>query len=401
MTPEHQRAVSELLRSADKAIKDGNLDHALTAIGKVFEFDPRNVYARAYQERILSLKDSQNTARANAEKIAAENARKNQEAELQKPQPLPSPTVQNEPLRSAAEPQPTHDAGTEASQHEALPSAPGAPLQDTPVNSAPLPLTQAQTPLTLEIPVQPVSHSFDFVKHTPGLLEAYKTLLSEIWASGGTAEIEQDRIKAMRESFAITDDEHAAIEREVRIAAYLGSIEQAWKKGITNFDDMRRQFKISEQEQMQIEGRVFRHLQSLRSVGTVLFVDDDAEFLDLACREMTDAGYYCVAVPTCEEALKSLESVSPDIIVCDVNFSKPNMSGFAFYEKFRAMEKYFHVPFLFLSGMIQEAVQRTGMQMGADGYFLKPVDLELFLATIEGKIKRAHEFQQRIAPHRL
>ena len=54
MSIDNQRAVSELLRSADKAIKEGNLDTALAAISKVFEFDQRNVYARAYQERILS-----------------------------------------------------------------------------------------------------------------------------------------------------------------------------------------------------------------------------------------------------------------------------------------------------------------------------------------------------------
>lgn len=388
MTPENQRAVSELLRSADKAIKEGNLDNALTAIGKVFEFDPRNVYARAYQERILSLKESQVAARLQAEK-AAQHARQQQESakEHAASAPLPTATAQSaEP--PATMPQPTAD-----------PLTPEPAVRTAPVHEQPVP--PAQTPVTLEIPLQPSGRSFDFVKHTPALLEAYRTLLSEAWTGGGVTESEEERMRAMRESFGITEEEHAAAERDVRFAAYLSAIEEAWKKGITNFDDLRRIYRITEQEHLQLEGRVFLLLQSLRSVGTVLLIDDDAEFLELACRQMTDSGYYCVAVPTCEEALKTLESLVPDIVVCDVNFSKPNMSGFAFFEKFRSMEKFFHVPFLFLSGMVQEAVQRTGMQMGADGYFLKPVDLELFFATIEGKIKRAHAVQQRLQPHRL
>lgn len=414
--------MSELLRSADKSIKDGNLDLALAAISRVFEFDPRNVYARAYQERILSLKESQIAAKAHAEKLAAENAKAVMELESAKAQavesesaapqePQPAETESTEPqsqeLPQMREPEPATDAApvtdavpaTNAEQDE---SAPYDSVSETLTHEAPPPspvdTAAAQTPVTLEVPLQP---PFDFMKHTPALLQAYKTLLSEVWENGVITDEDRERVRAMRDSFAITNEEHLSIEREVRFDAYVNAIEHAWKKGITNFDDLRRQFRISDQEHLQIEGRVFRLLQSLRSVGTVLLVDDDTEFLELAGRQLTDAGLYCVAVPTCEDALKTLESLTPDIVVCDVNFSKPNISGFAFYEKFRAMEKFFHCPFLFLSGMAQEAVQRTGMQMGADGYFLKPVDLELFLATIEGKIKRSHEVQLRLAPHRL
>lgn len=404
MTPDHQRAVSELLRSADKAIKEGNLDHALTAIGKVFEFDPRNVYARAYQERILSLKETQAASRHASQKPVPSpktgaNANPPTVETPVQTEPLPHAPAEHTaaPAPEPPESSPAPGVTTPPSQAESHPSEP----TETPHTPSEQPTIQAQPPVTLEIPVtQPAPQPFEFVKHTPALLEAYKTLLTEIWANGLVTDVEQERILAMRETFAITDDEHASIEREVRIEAYLSAIEQVWKKGVTNFDALRRQYAISEQEHMQIEGRVFRQIQALRTVGTVLLIDDDPEFLTLAGREMTEAGYYCVAVTTCEEALQSLGTINPDIIVCDVNFAKPNMSGFAFYEKFRSMEKYFHVPFLFLSGMIQEAVQRTGMQMGADGYFLKPVDLELFLATIEGKIKRSREVQQRLAPHR-
>lgn len=242
---------------------------------------------------------------------------------------------------------------------------------------------------------------FEYVKQTPARLDAYKTLLAEIWTVGTFTELEDQRVAAVRQSFAITDDEHARIERDIRFAAYMTAIESAWKKGVTSFDDMRKQYRITDQEHLQIEGRVFRLLQSLRSVGTVLLIDDDPEFLSLASRQLTEAGFYCVSVPTCEEALFVLDSLTPNVVVCDVNFSKPNMSGFAFYERFRSIERFFPVPFIFLSGMVQEAVQRTGMQMGADSYFTKPIDLELFLATIEGKIKRSYELQQRLTPHHL
>jgi CheY-like chemotaxis protein len=404
MSIDNQRAVSELLRSADKAIKEGNLDTALAAISKVFEFDQRNVYARAYQERILSLKEMQIAARANAEKIPADSAKNVQESEFSQPkQPFPP---QKNAAPSALKKTQAPGPSASAPIHPEAAAAEGTHKQSVfvplPESTPPKPPATVAPPPPQRIPLhREVSHPFEYVIHTPARLEAYRTLLAEIWAVGTFTDIEGQRVEALRQSFAITDEEHAGIERDIRFAAYLGAIEQAWKKGITGFDDLRKQYRITDQEHLQIEGRVFRLLQSLRSVGTTLLIDDDPDFLQLARRQLTEAGYYCVTVPTCEEALLVLETLTPNVVVCDVNFLKPNMSGFAFYEKFRSIDRLFHVPFIFLSGMVQEAVQRTGMQMGADSYFTKPIDLELFLATIEGKIKRSYELQQRISPHRL
>jgi CheY-like chemotaxis protein len=461
MSIDNQRAVSELLRSADKSIKEGNLDSALAAISKVFEFDQRNVYARAYQERILSLKEMQIAARANAEKIPPDSAKKVQESDFAQPKYVPPvakeiPQTKVEPPTAAPQQRPkvfvpmpeppvreappvqAEPKLPEPKQAEPLPPEPKhseQPVAEPPVqptvqpavqpvlrNETPLPLVDTEQPGTPAVqtpepetltpvivsqgqetasPAHGGVHLFDGIVHTPARLAAYKTLLAELWTADTFSESAAQRVAAIKESFSITEEEHSAIERDIRFSAYLASIEQAWKKGVTSFDEMRKQFRISDQEHLQIEGRVFRLLQSLRSVGTVLLIDDDPEFLRLASRQLTEGGYYCVTVATCEEALFVLESLTPNVVVCDVNFTKPNMSGFAFYEKFRAVDKFFNTPFIFLSGMVQEAVQRTGMQMGADSYFTKPIDLELFLATIEGKIKRSYELQQRLSPHRL
>lgn len=99
MTPDNQRAVSDLLRSADKSIKEGNLDNALASIVKVFEFDPRNVYARAYQERIISLKEAKIIAHANADKLATDHSRKTQEQIAQHSKPAPPPALE-QPART-------------------------------------------------------------------------------------------------------------------------------------------------------------------------------------------------------------------------------------------------------------------------------------------------------------
>ena len=54
LKPEERNArVSALLRQVDEDVKAQKLDEALDRIRKVYEFDIKNIYARAYEERIL------------------------------------------------------------------------------------------------------------------------------------------------------------------------------------------------------------------------------------------------------------------------------------------------------------------------------------------------------------
>lgn len=52
---ERKARVNALLRQVDEAVKREDLDEALDRIRKVFEFDLKNIYARAFEERILMM----------------------------------------------------------------------------------------------------------------------------------------------------------------------------------------------------------------------------------------------------------------------------------------------------------------------------------------------------------
>lgn len=337
MSPQQEnktQVISELLKSADRAIKDGRLDDAFSAITKVFDIDPKNVYARAYKERILYLKkESDEKKKAEGERPKAEEKKK-----------LAAPVVKEvkppAPMKEVAKPQPSS------------------------------------------------------AQRSAATLEAYRTLLTEIWADGAIESEENTRVDSMRETFAIPPSEHSAIEREVRIQSFLSAIRQAWESGLTSFDDVRKRFKITNEEYLTIEPIVIQLLQSLKSRGTVMLLDDDPAFLEVVKSVLEDAGYYTFTAASGEEGLKLLETVTPDIVVCDINFGKPNMSGFTFYERFRSFDRFTAVPFIFVSAFDQDIIIRTGKQLGADDYLAKPFDPEMFIATIEGKIKRYRELRR-------
>jgi CheY-like chemotaxis protein len=360
---DNQKAViSELLKSADRAIRDNKLAHAYDFINKVFEIDQRNIYALAYRERLLYL---------------TEAAAKEQSAKEKASSAKPTPTVPPPPQQS---------------------SAFQVPRRTEPVSAAPSPVPQAlpeQTapaPSTAPEPVRSDTQGH-FIQKSPAAVEAYRKLLTEVWEDGDLDPSEQARIESMRGTFEISKAEHAPIELDVRTSLFLDAVRHSYQKGVTSFEHLQKKYRLTQFEMQAIQPRLFQMLQSLKSRGLVMVVDDDESFLSLVKRILEDSGFRCLTATTGEEGIRLLDAETPDVVLCDINFAKPNMSGFAFYERFRTIDRLTGTPFIFLSGLDQTIVIRTGKQMGADDYLTKPIDAELLLATVEGKIRRARELK--------
>lgn len=374
-----QKMLSDLLRSADKEIKNARYEDAMRYINKIVELDTKNVYAKAYKERIISLMEAQGIPRQEAERIASE-------AKLQD---VPKPVVEEKPIVKKEEP--------------VVPPLPPVPPKQEPVPQPkveiPMPPKQEAVPVppqTKKIPVQAPQKGQQTIKRTAAAQEAYRSLLMEIWKDGSITDEEQSRIDSMRETFAITHEEHSHIEVDVRMSCYMNAIRDEWRKGITNFETIRKRFRISDQEQITLEPKVFQLIQSLQANGSVLVLDDDEAFLSVIKNILNEAGFYCFTSVSGEDGLHVLDTMTPDIVLCDINFSKPHMSGFAFYERFRSMDRFLTTPFIFLSALDQDVLIRTGKKLGADDYLTKPIDAEMLLATIEGKMRRSRELRRTI-----
>lgn len=106
------------------------------------------------------------------------------------------------------------------------------------------------------------------------------------------------------------------------------------------------------------------------SEALILVAEDERDIRDLIVFTLQIADYKVVEVPNGEEAVKKALEIKPDLILMDVRM--PKMTGFEACKALKQQEKTKDIPVIFLSAKGQEAEISTGLDLGAEEYFLKP-----------------------------
>ena len=102
-------------------------------------------------------------------------------------------------------------------------------------------------------------------------------------------------------------------------------------------------------------------------------IDDDAKMRRQIAALLADEGYVTVEARNGREGVGLAKQEHPDLIVCDITM--PEMNGHRVLEALRTDTSMAHTPFIFLTGWGEREDLRTGMNLGADDYLVKPVDI--------------------------
>jgi DNA-binding response OmpR family regulator len=115
----------------------------------------------------------------------------------------------------------------------------------------------------------------------------------------------------------------------------------------------------------QIDGVFMNKEKSLR----ILFVEDLPSDMELAARELKKNGlkFTSLRVETKEEFLKALEEFKPEIIISD--YALPSFDGMQALQLSKAHNS--TIPFIILTGSMNEDTAVECMKSGADDYVIK------------------------------
>lgn len=115
------------------------------------------------------------------------------------------------------------------------------------------------------------------------------------------------------------------------------------------------------------------------SSAKVLIVDDEVDIRDNLCDLMELEGFGILSAGTGLEALKVLETETPDIVISDLMM--PEMSGLEFVEELAKRQVELPVVIMTAFGTVDYAVK--AMKAGAADFVTKPIDQDYMLKVIE------------------
>lgn len=121
-----------------------------------------------------------------------------------------------------------------------------------------------------------------------------------------------------------------------------------------------------------------------------ILVADDVPDLLAALKEMLErAGYEVTAVPDGRAALDSIRADPPDIAVLDL--SMPELSGFDVCRALREDPLLENLPVVILSASNDRESRIQGLDLGADDFITKPVDIRELQARLRMILKRTRQ----------
>lgn len=121
----------------------------------------------------------------------------------------------------------------------------------------------------------------------------------------------------------------------------------------------------------------------------ILFVEDDPNQRQPIHLALQRQGYTVDAVPDLKTAYWLINEIDYELLILD--WLLPDGEGIELCRYYRQQQK--TAPILFLTAKDTTADKVTGLDVGADDYLIKPVDLLELLARIRALRRRSHTWQ--------
>jgi two-component system phosphate regulon response regulator PhoB len=119
----------------------------------------------------------------------------------------------------------------------------------------------------------------------------------------------------------------------------------------------------------------------------ILIVDDERDLLQVLDFNLKRAGYRVVQAETGAEALAKARSLSPRLILLDLNL--PDLPGTEVCRLLKGEARTETIPILMLTARGTEADRITGLELGADDYVVKPFSVRELLLRVQAICRRS------------
>ena len=133
-------------------------------------------------------------------------------------------------------------------------------------------------------------------------------------------------------------------------------------------------------------------IQNSTKADRILVVDDAPDNVLLVQTILEDEGYEISSAENGFSALTQIEQSAPDLVLLDVMM--PGMDGYEVTQRIRQNEKLPFIPILLITAHDQPSVAQ-GLDVGADDFIRKPVEMDELLARVRSLLRLKHSVDER------
>ncbi len=119
----------------------------------------------------------------------------------------------------------------------------------------------------------------------------------------------------------------------------------------------------------------------------ILIIEDDFVIAEALSKELKKCEYEVRFIEDFSDIMSVFHGYEPHLVLLDVNL--PFHNGYFWCSQIRTTS---NVPIMFISSLSDKIDQMMAMQMGADDYITKPIDLQLTTAKIQALMRRTYDF---------
>jgi two-component system cell cycle response regulator DivK len=119
-------------------------------------------------------------------------------------------------------------------------------------------------------------------------------------------------------------------------------------------------------------------------LARILLLEDNATSRQLMSDYLEYYGYTVLGLAQGSLLFDAVEQFCPQIILLDLKL--PDMDGFALLQQFRQRAEWQRIPIIIVSAFAFQADQQRALNLGAQRYFVKPVNLSQLRNAIRDEL---------------
>ena len=113
----------------------------------------------------------------------------------------------------------------------------------------------------------------------------------------------------------------------------------------------------------------------------ILLVDDEEDLVETISMRLEANNYDVISAYDGQEALKKAREEKPDLIILDIML--PKLDGYQVCRMLKFDRTLNKIPIIMLTAMGQEEDQKTGVDVKADAYIIKPFDSKVLMDKVK------------------